>query len=249
MGVTIKHYGTPITPKRLMIEAMAGASFCVQWKAPAQVELCHQIGETVMLDCSAYNAWTSGVPIKDWDPYYPWVEPWLEYPTTWAVIPDDITGDEQANDLLVRAWPHRKEKGAPVWHMHESIRRLIELICAFPTLVCVGSSGEYAEVMAEPWQRRMDEAFREVERFFGRTPNLHMMRGFQTLGKRWPFKRVDSTDLARNHNRKHGPKPTLWDEEEEPNRALAVKAMRERWDPVNCPPRFIDPGEQMRLVA
>lgn len=247
-GMTIKHYGTPITPNRVLIEAMGGASFCVQWKAPAQVQLCHDLGASVMLDCSAYNAWTSGNPIEDWEPYYDWVGPWLEYPTTWAVIPDEIKGDELTNDLLMRAWPHGREKGAPVYHMHENKRRLIELIHSFP-LVCIGSSGDYAVVMSEPWQRRMDELWREINRVFKQTPQIHMMRGMQCLGKRWPFAKVDSTDVARNHNRKHGPAPTLIMGTDRVERARGVIKMRARWDALNCPPRFIDPGEQWELAA
>jgi hypothetical protein len=227
--MTIHYHGLPVTPKAVLYE-LAGAHFCVSHASPHQVRIAHEIGQSVMLDNGAFSVWKRGYT-PDWDAYYAWADEWLDYPTTWAVIPDVIEGDEHDNDLLLRAWPHRN-KGAPVWHMHESYRRLLELIEAFPR-VCIGSSGEYAEVMSEPWQRRMDSAWREITARFGRTPNIHMLRGLQLIRERWPFASVDSTDIARNHNRDGN---------------TAAK-MRARWDAGQCPPRFIDPGEQLELAA
>lgn len=226
--MTIHYHGTPVTPNRVLIEEMAGAHFCVSHAAPSQVKLCHQLGQSVMLDNGAFSVWKRG-HVPDWQAYYDWCDEWLDYPTTWGVIPDVIEGDASDNDALVKAWPFR-DRGAPVWHMHEPVQRLKWLIGQFPR-VCIGSSGQYAEVMSDSWQRRMDEAWR----FLGnmRTPNIHMLRGLQLIRERWPFASVDSTDIARNHNRDGN---------------TAAK-MRARWDAGQCPPRFIDPGEQMRLVA
>jgi hypothetical protein len=227
--VTIHYHGTPITPKRLLLE-MAGAHFCVSHAAPAQVKDCHELGQSVMLDNGAFSVWKRG-HVPDWNAYYDWCDPWLNYPTTWAVIPDVIEGDGLANDELLKQWPFPGH-GAPVWHMHEDVFRLIRLICRYPR-VCIGSSGHYAEVMSAPWQRRMDEAWRAVDKAFKRTPNIHMLRGLQLIRERWPFASVDSTDVARNHNRNGG----------------NVAAMRRRWDAGQCPPRFNDPGEQLEIAA
>jgi hypothetical protein len=238
--MTIHYHGTPITgggdeggtPNQVMIEVMAGAHFCVSHAAPSQVKLCHEIGQSVMLDNGAFSVWKRG-HTPDWGAYYGWCDRWLDYPTTWAVIPDVIEGDESDNDLLCRAWPHGRDKGAPVWHMHERIRRLIELLHTFPR-VCIGSSGEYAEVLSGGWQRRMDEAWREIDRTFKRTPNIHMLRGLRLVRERWPFASVDSTDIARNHNTR---------------KSNTAAGMRARWDAGQCPPRFIDPGEQLEIAA
>lgn len=184
-----------------------------------------------MLDNGAYSAWRSGQPVKDWKPYYDWCDQWLDHPTTWAVMPDLITGDEEENSRLNRAWPFH-ERGAPVWHMHESIGRLRGLLWSFPR-VCIGSSGDYATLLSPSWQRRMDEIWREIGRDFKRTPNVHMLRGMQLIRERWPFASVDSTDIGRNHNGK--------DE--------SAATMRARWDAGQCPSRFHDPGEQRELVA
>jgi hypothetical protein len=97
--MTIHYHGTPITPNRVMLE-MAGAHFCVSHAAPAQVKLCHEIGQSVMLDNGAFSVWKRGHE-PDWSAYYEWCDRWLDYPTTWAVIPDVIVGDERDNDALL----------------------------------------------------------------------------------------------------------------------------------------------------
>ena len=226
--MTIHYHGTPITPNRVLIEEMAGAHFCVSFAAPSQVKLCHQLGQSVMLDNGAFSVWKRGHE-ADWNAYYAWCEQWLVHPTTWAVIPDVIVGDERDNDGLLKQWPFR-DRGAPVWHMHETIARLEHLVREYPR-VCIGSSGEYAEVMSEGWQRRMDQAWRRLGSAM--TPNVHMLRGLQLIRERWPFASVDSTDIARNHNRDGN----------------TASKMRARWDAGQCPPRFIDPGEQLELAA
>jgi hypothetical protein len=228
--VTIHYHGTPITPTQLLTVDLAGACFCVSHAQPQQVRQCHAVGQSVMLDNGAFSAWKRGHE-PDWNAFYDWVGPWLDYPTTWAVIPDVIEGDEDDNSLLCRAWPFR-DRGAPVWHMHESWHRLLSLLHTFPR-VCIGSSAQYAEVMAPGWQRRIDAAWREINGRFARTPNVHMLRGMQLIGERWPFASVDSTDIARNHNR--------------PGNTAAQ--MRARWDAGQCPPRFIDRGEQLEIAA
>jgi hypothetical protein len=226
--MTIHYHGTPITPNRVLIEGMAGAHFCVSFAAPSQVKLCHDLGQSVMLDNGAFSVWKRGIT-PDWQGYFAWCDQWLDYPTTWAVIPDVIVGDERDNDALLKQWPF-KDRGAPVWHMHEAIVRLEWLIGQYPR-VCIGSSGQYAEVMSGSWQRRMDEVWRRLSG--RRTPNIHMLRGLQLIRERWPFASVDSTDIARNHNRD----------------CNTVSKMRGRWDAGQCPPRFIDPGQQLELAA
>jgi len=228
--MTIHYHGADINPGRHLLE-MAGAHFCVSHFYPGPVRTAHEIGQSVMLDNGAFSAWKLGRPVADWRPYYDWCDRWLDYPTTWAVIPDVITGDEGDNDLLVRAWPHG-DRGAPVWHMHESLSRLVALIDTFPR-ICIGSSAQFAEVMGDSWQRRMDEAWREIGRHFRRTPNVHMLRGLRLVRERWPFASVDSTDIARNHNRAE-------------NTPAKMKA---RWDAAQCPPSFTCRGEQLEFAA
>ncbi len=146
---------------------------------------------------------------------------WLDYPTTWAVIPDVITGNAEDQDRLLADWPF-EQRGAPVWHMHEPISRLLSLLQRFAR-VCIGSSAQFATVLSEAWERRMDEVWTAIAKDFARTPWVHMLRGMACVGRRWPFASVDSTDVARNHNRSGN---VAWE-------------MSDRWNAIQCPPRWI----------
>lgn len=227
--MTIHYHGTPVTPTELLLEHMAGAHFCVSFAQPQQVEQAHRVGQSVMLDNGAFSVWRRGIEI-DWSAYYAWAERWLERPTTWAVIPDVIAGTDADQDELLRQWPHGRRKGAPVWHMHELIDRLVRLLDEYPR-VCIGSSGLYRTILSDPWQHRMDKAWRAINARHRWTPDVHMLRGMQLIRHRWPFASVDSADVARNHSAKQN----------------SVPRMVRRWDAGQCPARFICPGEQHHL--
>lgn len=227
--MTVHYHGTPITPAAVLHE-LVGRHFCVSHAEPRDVARCHQIGQSVMLDNGAFSAWRSG-RATDWAGYYDWCDRWLDYPTTWAVIPDVIAGGAEEQDRLIAQWPHGY-RGAPVWHMHEPIERLVKLTEEWPR-VCVGSSAQYAVVLSPSWCGRIDAAWNAVSRRHRRAPWLHMLRGMATVGQRWPFASVDSTDIARNHNR---PQNTARD-------------MADRWDGVQCPGRWSPHPVQMELAC
>ncbi len=226
--MTHHYHGTPITPNAVLY-TLAGRHFCVSYMAPAQVRICHQIGQSVMLDNGAFSVWRRGAA-PNWDGFYDWCEEWLCCPTTWAVIPDVIMGDEKAQDDLIALWPYGT-KGAPVWHMHEDLGRLRRLSEEWPR-VCIGSSAQYADLLTERWCQRMDAAWNVLTRGRQFLPNVHMLRGLQLVGKRWPFGSVDSTDIARNHNR---PQNT-------------AKLMAEKWDGQQCPMVWERQPEQLNLT-
>jgi hypothetical protein len=213
------YHGTPITPAPVLAQ-LVGRNFCVSYADPRDVAVCHEIGQSVMLDNGAFTHWRQDT-IPDWDGYHAWCEPWLERHTTWAVIPDVIDGDEADNDLLIGRWPHGSTKGAPVWHMHESVDRLLDLCEEFPR-VCVGSSGAYRFVGSDPWHRRMEQAFNALCPTGPPPVWLHMLRGMALSEGPYPFASVDSTDIARNHNRNGG-------------NALV---MADRWDGRQTPARW-----------
>jgi hypothetical protein len=154
----IHYHGTPITPRTTLLK-LVGRNFCVSYAAPVDVEVCHEIGQSVMLDNGAYSFWRQQKP-TDWPGYYAWVERWLDYRTTWAVIPDVIAGGEEENDALLEKWPYG-DRGAPVWHLHESVDRLVRLTTEW-SRVCLGSSGIYAVVGDARWHGRMHEAMDAV---------------------------------------------------------------------------------------
>ena len=224
----IHYHGTPITPVETLL-TLAGKCFCVSHAHPADVARVHSIGQSVLLDNGAFSKFKSGKP-TDWNAYYAWCDKWLDYPTTWAIIPDVIDEGSQAQDALIREWPHG-QRGAPVWHMDEPIDRLLRLTDTWPR-VCIGSTGEYWVVLSPAWERRMDDAWEEVAKRHKRLPWLHMLRGMQLSGKRWPFASVDSTDVAQNHHRPHN----------------SAKAMAERWDALQCPAAVTVPARQLEFA-
>lgn len=235
--MTWHYHGTPITPEGAMAQ-LAGRCFCVSFatymRGKDVLQQAHGIGQSVMLDNGAFTFWRSGTP-TDWPGFVAWAKPWLEYRTTWAVMPDVIGGTEEENDLLIAwLWNHDSEvfrRSAPVWHMHESIDRLKRL-CHGYERVCIGSSGMFKDVGSASWHRRMEQAMNAV---CGNGPVpvwLHMLRGMALSGSHYPFASVDSTDIAQNHNR---PQNT-------PVR------MVERWDAMQCSPRW-EYREQLELAV
>lgn len=229
VAAQVMHYhGTPITPRSVLYE-LAGRNFCVSFAEPRDVEVCHRIGQSVMLDNGAFSVWKQGV-VLDWNEWSQWVEPWLDYRTTWAVLPDSIDGDEDENDRLLAYFGVLSSQGVPVWHLHESLARLARLVDRYHR-VCFGSSGDYAIVGSVGWSRRVGEAFDALADEFGRVPWVHMLRGMALAGSEFPFASVDSTDIARNHNRPQN----------------GARKMAERWDAIQCPARW-QKVDQMELA-
>lgn len=212
------YHGTPITPKSVM-RSLAGRNFCVRYGEHRDVALAHEIGQSVMIDNGAFSFWRTG-ETTDWNGYMEWVSPWLNYPTTWAVIPDVIDGNEPDNDRLLTEWYATMgdfRQAAPVWHLHESLDRLVRLTRGFER-ICFGSSGEFAKIGTTRWNNRVNEAFNLICRGSGRPPCwIHMLRGMSLSGSQYPFASVDSTDIAQNHHIKHN----------------SVE-MADRWDAIQC---------------
>lgn len=188
----IHYHGTPITP-RAALAPMAGRHFCVSYAAPTDIAWCIQYGASVMLDNGAFSAWTRGIAV-DWASFYVWAIPYLRHPH-WAVIPDVIDGDEDANDELLAACPLPTALSAPVWHMHESLERLARLCATYPR-VCIGSSGKYTSPGSTAWRHRIDDAWQVIPS----TTWVHMLRAMKEASEGvWPFASADSTNIARNH--------------------------------------------------
>jgi hypothetical protein len=218
----IHYHGTPITPRETLL-SLAGR---VSWADPRDVSVCHRIGQSVMLDNGAYTFWRRSRKNPDpesWRGYMNWAEGWLEFQTTWAVIPDVIDGSEADNDGLLVSWFQRRlPRGAPVWHLHESLERLKRLAHGYDR-VCFGSSGQYANVGDDRWRRRVDQAFNAIADDSGRVNTwVHMLRGMSLSGSHYPFASVDSTDVARNHNREQN----------------TARLLADRWDGLQCPARW-----------
>lgn len=240
--MTIAYHGTPLTPNDLLL-SLRGRHFCVSYYRPDQIEFCDQAAQSLMLDNGAFSAWKANEkrqakglePIvfdrAYWAGYHEFCRRWCARPTTWAVIPDVIDAGEQEQDALIREWPAElRDRAAPVWHMDERIDRLLRLIDEWPR-VCIGSTAEYRIVKSPDWIGRMDEVWDQLAGRRRFTPWLHMLRGMQLLKPAcpWPFASVDSTDLARNHNRLNRySEQKVW----------ALKQKADRWDQRQCPPEW-----------
>lgn len=216
----LHYHGTPITP-RAVLETLHGKLFCVSYAKPDDCAAVHRLGQSVMLDNGAYTVWRQG-RFMDWDRWADWAVRWLDYRTTWAVLPDVIDGDWRANaELLERFDWLPPDQVAPVWHLHEPLDWLADLVGRYRR-VCFGSSGEYAEIGTVGWHRRISEAFDRIADPDGRVPWVHMLRGMQLAGSVYPFASVDSTDVARNH-------PRPWN---------TARILADRWDAQQAPARW-----------
>ncbi len=187
--------------------------------------MCHEIGQSVMIDNGAFLYWKRNklqdTP-RSWDGYYKWVRPWLDYHTTWCVIPDVIDGTEEDNNALIQEWCSKVgilgSHASPVWHIHESLGRLDYLIAGW-SRICFGSSGEFAKIGTVAWNNRLNEAFNHICRGSGATPAwIHMLRGMSLAGSDYPFSSVDSTDVAQNHwiNNNPDERASKWDAQQCP---------------------------------
>lgn len=236
MSVTIHYHGTPITPVSALYE-LRGRCFCVSFAWPSDLSRVKLIAQSMMLDNGAFTAHTRDKKAgrepsdRDWKPYYAWVEEHLR-PGDWAVVPDVIDGGTQWQDALMREWPHGTQIGSPVWHMDEPIDRLLRLTDEWPR-VCIGSTAEYWQIGTVLWHHRMTLAWNELAKRHRFLPAIHMLRGMALTEEIYPFASVDSTDIAQNH---HRPQNT-------------PRAMADRWDALQCPPKWESRPVQQELIA
>lgn len=207
---------------------MAGKHFCVSYSDHRDDDVCQRIGQSCMWDNGAFSQHTKGKG-TDWNGFYKWVEPRLGHPN-WAVIPDVIGGDVEANEKLIQQWPFRRDIAAPVWHMDEPIEVLLDFTQRF-NKVCFGSAAQYWQVGSASWCQRADEAFNALAAR-GPIPWVHMLRGTAMCGKRWPFASVDSANVARHHA----------------DRYQCPEAMARVIDAVQCPVKWMPlPSKQETL--
>lgn len=225
----IHYHGTPLTP-RTELYKLAGKHFCVPFSDPRDADECQRIGQSIMFDNGAFTTYTKGKTFDEAG-FYKWVEPRLGYPH-WAVVPDVIDGTVEQQREMVARWPFPRALGAPVWHLALPIDYLLELVDQWPR-VCFGSSGAYWQVGSDAWARRVDEAFNALARKHRYLPWIHMLRGLNLAGDRWPFASADSVNVARNFK----------DSDTCPER------MARNIDARQCPVRWHMRPEQMELVA
>lgn len=196
----IHYHGLPINPQTVAAAAITGGHAFVSFIDTHPLGLAVEVCQSFAIDNGAFSAWRTGRPVADWAGFYEWADMCRRIPSCdFAVIPDVIDGDEDANDALVREWPMPKHFGAPVWHMHESLDRLDNLAAQFPR-ICIGSSGDYATVGNAIWWKRMADVMDMVCDSEGRPyVKLHGLRMLNPkVFTKLPFASADSTNIARN---------------------------------------------------
>jgi hypothetical protein len=199
----IHYHGLPITPATAAARAVFSGHAFVSFRHPDQLSIALEVCQSFAVDNGAFSAWRSGEPVTDWTQYYEWVGELHRYPSfDFACIPDVIDGDEEANDELIGQWPWRHKApwvGAPVWHLHESLERLERLCSAWPR-VCLGSSGEFAQVGTPAWYVRMSEVMDVICDKSGRP--ICKIHGLRMLNPdvftRFPFASADSMNIGQN---------------------------------------------------
>ena len=195
----IHYHGTPMTPVGDMVKSFAARHAMVSFANPEQMEICAEICQSVVLDNGAFTAWKQGKP-HDFQGYVGWCRKWLKHPAVeWAVIPDVIDGDEEANDDHLLWWPFPLHCSVPVYHMHESLERLERLAAEYPR-IALGSSGEYAVIGNDAWWTRMADMMNIVcDKDGCPKAKLHGLRMLDPgVFSKLPFASADSTNVARN---------------------------------------------------
>lgn len=213
----IHYHGTPITPDSAAARILAGRHGLVSFAHPGPIGLVAEVCQSFCLDNGAFSLWKkrpqpiSTSPtvaavrmaideVVKWPPYYKWVGEWMYHPGfDFALVPDVIDGSEEENDELLAEWPHGNFVGCPVWHMHESLDRLVRLSAEWPR-VALGSSGEYAKVGNKEWWARMGDVMSVVCNDVGQP--LVKLHGLRMLNwrvfTRLPLNSADSTNIGRN---------------------------------------------------
>lgn len=194
----IHYHGGPITPETCALRAWKGRHAFVSFYEPRDIRLAATVAQSFALDNGAYSAWRNGNPRSDWQPYYAWAAEWLAFPSCdFAIIPDVIGGSEDENDVLLREWP-LGFAGVPVWHLNESLDRLVRLAGDWPR-VALGSAAEYDVSRPSRCLARLGEALPLISIDGRPIVKLHGLRMLRPeIISRVPLASGDSTNVARN---------------------------------------------------
>lgn len=199
----IPYHGTPIGGTRQDVARfLVGRNALVPFPRQDDMGVVAMVCKAFVLDNGAFTAWKKGI-VLDFTGYTEWVRHWHRHPGfQWALIPDVIDGDEAANDALLEQWPaDLRQHGVPVWHLHESLERLVRLAETYHT-VALGSSGEFATPGTKAWWARMRAAMHAVCDEQGRPIcKLHGLRMLNPkVFSKLPLASADSTNAGRNCN-------------------------------------------------
>lgn len=195
----IHYHGTPVGGSRQdAARFLIGRHALVPYPRRDDMGVVAESCQSFVFDNGAFTVWKQGGEL-DVPGYVDWCDEWRRHPGfDWALIPDVIEGDEAANDALLADWP-RHIRGVPVWHMHESLDRLVRLGNEW-AVVALGSSGQWARPGTESWWQRMTSALNALCDREGRPPcRLHGLRMLDpAIFSKIPLASADSTNAAVN---------------------------------------------------
>lgn len=204
-NIVIKYHGLPITPATSAYSAINRGHAFVSFAHPDQLGIAVEVCQSFAVDNGAFSAWRSGNPITDWTPFFEWAEEISFIPSCdFVVIPDVIDGDLNAQTALIGAFLQHfgnrgMQVGAPVFHLHEPLGHAAYLANTWQR-VCIGSSGEYAEIGTAKWWQRMNQVMNAMCDSKGRPKcKIHGLRMLDPdIFSKFPFSSADSTNIGRN---------------------------------------------------
>lgn len=195
----IKYFGTPITPANVFKKYLQSKSVLIPYPDSRDYKRAVNYCRSIMIDNGAFTYYRKQIT-PDWDKYYEFVNNCNR--ANYFIIPDVIDGTEKENDLLLEQCQIKDSRCLPVFHIHESIKRLKRLMNDFE-YICFGSSGEYWQVGSTKWHYRMDQLM-DIVCNDNREPiiKIHMLRCLNpAIFTLYPFHSGDSTSLAQNHSK------------------------------------------------
>jgi hypothetical protein len=198
----IHYHGTPVGGRtEEVVRFLAGRHALVSYIRQDDIGAVAEVAQSFVLDNGAFTVWRRG-GVLDYDGYVEWVTHWHRHPGfDWALIPDVIDGDEHENDEFLHRWADTPvaDHGVPVWHLHESLDRLVRLCSEYRT-VALGSSGDYQSPGSVLWWGRMRQAMNTICDDHGRPDcKLHGLRMLDpTVFTRLPLASADSANASIN---------------------------------------------------
>lgn len=201
----IHYHGLPITPGSSALAAIKKGHAFVSYAHHEQLGIAIDNCQSFAIDNGAFSAWKSGNPVKDWTKFMEWADEISYLPNCdFIVIPDSIDGDLNEQTALIGTFlkhfgSRGMQIGAPVFHLHEPIEHAKYLSSAWQR-VCIGSSGEYAQIGTAKWWRRMNEVMCAMCDELGRPKcKIHGLRMLDPkIFTKFPFSSADSTNIGRN---------------------------------------------------
>lgn len=197
----IHYHGTPVSgPRQDTARFLTGRHALVPFPRQDDMGVVAEFCHSFVFDNGAFSVWKQGGKL-DVPGYIKWCEEWYRHSGfDWALIPDTIDGTSEDNDAMVSDWPTHI-RGVPVWHLHESIDRLVTLANQWP-IVALGSSGQWDTPGTADWWDRINDALPHICDHGGRPMcRLHGLRMLNPkVFTKLPLSSADSTNAAVNCN-------------------------------------------------